>query len=261
MFFLGFRDTALFMDLRSHSPCVDGFFFYVKLLGYTQHHDSFAMIMGLECWWITVLRSSWKRVSIDGWKEVSQSKRLRSVLEKSQLHHYFYVTTVAAFVPWVYGQVLWMKYFPITLSVMLGSSLVVAIFFNSMLVSKFMISMKKSSQLKIAIDDYCYNGWYSHRIDHDIRWCSERPGTIMVVTVILLWLYKYVIKGRTTFFQRRTAKWLRQHSLWALLELLRGETPYCFTAGMVVMFVSVLFLYFSVSVADGRTKVEFFPRK
>ena len=50
-------------------------------------------------------------------------------------------TTVATFVPlglWpgIFGQ--FMIYFPITLSVVLGSSLFVAIFMNSMLVSKFM---------------------------------------------------------------------------------------------------------------------------
>ena len=50
-------------------------------------------------------------------------------------------TTVAAFIPlglWpgIMGE--FMIYFPITLSVVLGSSLFVAIFFNSVLVSQFM---------------------------------------------------------------------------------------------------------------------------
>jgi multidrug efflux pump subunit AcrB len=84
-------------------------------------------------------------------------------------------------------------------------------------------------------------------------------GSIMLVTVILLWVYKYVIKGWTTFFQRRTLKWLDNAYERFLKFALRGKTPYYFTAGMMVMFVSVLFLYFGVSVASGRTKVEFFP--
>ena len=50
-------------------------------------------------------------------------------------------TTVAAFVPlgsWpgVIGE--FMIFFPITLSIVLGSSLIVALLFNSMLVSEFM---------------------------------------------------------------------------------------------------------------------------
>ena len=60
-------------------------------------------------------------------------------------------TTVAAFVPlgmWpgVMGE--FMIYFPITLSVVLGSSLFVAIFMNSMLVSRFMEIGKKELKTK-----------------------------------------------------------------------------------------------------------------
>ena len=60
-------------------------------------------------------------------------------------------TTVAAFLPlgfWpgVIGE--FMIFFPITLSIVLGSSLVVAIFFNSMLVSKFMKIDKNEISLK-----------------------------------------------------------------------------------------------------------------
>ena len=50
-------------------------------------------------------------------------------------------TTIAAFVPlgaWPGLMGEFMIYFPITLSVVLGSSLIVALFFNSMLVSRFM---------------------------------------------------------------------------------------------------------------------------
>ena len=64
------------------------------------------------------------------------------------------VTTVAAFVPlglWpgLFGQ--FMIYFPITLSVVLGSSLLVAIFFNSVLVSQFMTTEDRDMPLKRII--------------------------------------------------------------------------------------------------------------
>src|SRR5690606_36444438 len=61
------------------------------------------------------------------------------------------LTTVAAFVPlglWpgIMGE--FMKYFPITLSVVLGSCLFVAIFFNSVLVSRLMTTEDKEMPLK-----------------------------------------------------------------------------------------------------------------
>jgi len=64
------------------------------------------------------------------------------------------LTTVAAFIPlglWpgVMGE--FMKYFPITLSVVLGSSLFVAIFFNSVLVSQYMTIEDKEMPLKNII--------------------------------------------------------------------------------------------------------------
>ena len=63
-------------------------------------------------------------------------------------------TTVAAFIPlglWpgVMGQ--FMIYFPVTLSVVLGSSLFVAIFFNSVMVSQFMTTEDKDMPLKRII--------------------------------------------------------------------------------------------------------------
>ena len=65
------------------------------------------------------------------------------------------LTTVAAFVPlgmWPGTMGQFMIYFPITLSVVLGSSLFVAIFFNSVLVSQFMdINEKVVSKKQLII--------------------------------------------------------------------------------------------------------------
>ena len=60
-------------------------------------------------------------------------------------------TTIAAFIPlgaWPGLMGEFMIYFPITLSVVLGSSLIVAIFFNSMLVSQFMETSEREIWLK-----------------------------------------------------------------------------------------------------------------
>ena len=60
-------------------------------------------------------------------------------------------TTVAAFIPlgmWPGMMGEFMIYFPITLSVVLSSSLFVAIFFNAVLVSQFMSTEDKDMPLK-----------------------------------------------------------------------------------------------------------------
>ena len=81
-----------------------------------------------------------------------------------------------------------MIYFPITLSVVLGSSLFVAIFFNSVLVSQFMSIQDKDMPLKniIAISAImvgigtfimAFGGAYSGL------------GSLMIFTAIMLWVY------------------------------------------------------------------------
>ena len=101
-------------------------------------------------------------------------------------------TTVAAFLPlgfWpgVIGE--FMIFFPITLSIVLGSSLVVAIFFNSMLVSKFMkidkneISLKSLKRLSLIL------GGIGIILIFNIG-VFRALGTIMILSTILLWVYK-----------------------------------------------------------------------
>ena len=81
-------------------------------------------------------------------------------------------TTVAAFVPlglWpgIFGQ--FMIYFPITLSVVLGSSLFVAIFMNSMLVSRFMEIGDKELTMK-QLDKIDYYFGRIRCFHHDRGW-------------------------------------------------------------------------------------------
>lgn len=105
-------------------------------------------------------------------------------------------TTVAAFIPlglWpgIMGE--FMMILPITLSVVLGSSLFVAIFFNSVLVSQFMSIEDKDMPLHkivrttiimavIGILILIFGGDYSGL------------GTLMVFTAIMLWVYRLILK-------------------------------------------------------------------
>ena len=72
-------------------------------------------------------------------------------------------TTIAAFIPlgtWPGTLGEFMIYFPITLSAILGSSLIVAIFFNSMLVSSFMdLSEREISRKNLMRMTYVLGGF------------------------------------------------------------------------------------------------------
>ncbi|MGB3590617.1 MAG: efflux RND transporter permease subunit [Nonlabens sp.] len=261
MFFLGFRN-ALFVGFAIPMSMLMSFII-LNFLGYTLNTMIlFAMIMGLGMLvdnGIVVVENVYRLMDEEGMSRMRAAKI--GIGEIAVPIIISTLTTVAAFVPiglWpgVMGE--FMKYFPITLSVVLGSSLLVAIFFNSMLVSQYMSIDEKHIPLKKLIIITAVMGGIGILT---LLFGGEMRGlgTLMVVTVVLLWLYKYVVKGATLFFQRRMLKWLDNKYERFLKFALSGRKPVVFMIGMVVMFFGVLFLYFGVSVQSGRTKVEFFP--
>lgn len=261
MFFLGFRN-ALFVGFAIPMSMLMSFII-LNLLGYTLNTMIlFAMIMGLGMLvdnGIVVVENVYRLMDEEGMSRIKAAKI--GIGEIAVPIIISTLTTVAAFVPiglWpgVMGE--FMKYFPITLSVVLGSSLVVAIFFNSMLVSKYMSIDEKNIPVKKLLLITLVMGGIGLLILL-FGGAMRGLGSVMVVTVILLWLYKYFIKKATIFFQRRILRWLDNIYERFLRFALRGKKPYFFTAGMVVMFFGVLFMYFGWSVGTGRTKVEFFP--
>jgi multidrug efflux pump len=261
MFFLGFRN-ALFVGFAIPMSMLMSFII-LNFLGYTLNTMIlFAMIMGLGMLvdnGIVVVENVYRLMDEEGMSRIKAAKV--GIGEIAVPIIISTLTTVAAFVPiglWpgVMGE--FMKYFPITLSVVLGSSLVVAIFFNSMLVSKYMSIDEKNIPLKKLVLITLVMGGIGLLILL-FGGAVRGIGSVMVVTVILLWLYKYVVKGATLYFQRRMLKWLDNAYERFLKFALRGKKPYFFTAAMAVMFFGVLALYFGWSVETGRTKVEFFP--
>ncbi len=261
MFFLGFRN-ALFVGFAIPMSMLMSFII-LNGLGYTLNTMIlFAMIMGLGMLvdnGIVVVENVYRLMDEEGMPRMKAAKV--GIGEIAVPIIISTLTTVAAFVPiglWpgVMGE--FMKYFPITLSVVLGSSLVVAIFFNSMLVSKYMSIDEKRIPFKNLLWITILMGGIGVLIML-LGGAMRGLGTIMVTTVILLWAYKYLVKNATLFFQKRVLKWLDNAYARFLKFALGGKKPYFFTAGMVVMFFGVLALYFGWSVGSGRTKVEFFP--
>jgi multidrug efflux pump subunit AcrB len=170
------------------------------------------------------------------------------------------LTTVAAFVPlglWpgMMGQ--FMILFPITLSVVLGSSLFVAIFMNSMLVSSFMdihdreISLKKLVILTIIL---VVIGLLIFIVGGPVRGL----GTLMIVTAGMFWLYKYFIKKWAVYFQKNVLTRMENFYENRIKHALRGKNVYWYT-GLTFLTLIISFITFGGSVGSGRTSIEFFP--
>jgi multidrug efflux pump subunit AcrB len=169
-------------------------------------------------------------------------------------------TTVAAFVPlglWPGRIGQFMILLPITLSVVLGSSLFVAIFINSVMVSQFMEIGKKELSVKglirisiiligIGLPILLFGG-------------SMRGfGTLLILNAILFWAYKFWIKKAADYFQKNIlTKWENWYGR-AISFALSGYKPYLFAIGTVLLLI-VSVMLFGKSVGSGRTKVEFFP--
>jgi multidrug efflux pump subunit AcrB len=165
-------------------------------------------------------------------------------------------TTVAAFVPlgfWpgIMGQ--FMIYFPITLSVVLGSSLIVAIFFNSVLVSQFMdVEEKNLSRQKLIRLTLILGGL--GLLIFFFFGAIRGLGSLLLFITILFWAYKYGIKDLANRFQTRFLVWLEIRYERLLRYAMRGRRAYAFVFGTVFM----LILSF-VLVGISQPKVEFFP--
>jgi len=169
-------------------------------------------------------------------------------------------TTVAAFIPlglWpgIMGE--FMKILPITLSVVLGSSLFVAIFFNSVLVSKFMTIEDKDMPLKqiirttliigvIGVIILIFGGTY------------RGLGTVMVFTAIMLWAYRFFIRKWANSFQNKSLVSLENWYERQLRGALSGWKPYILSIGTFLLLIAS-FIAFGISLSTQRTKVEFFP--
>eukprot|EP01093_Parvamoeba_rugata_P016618 TRINITY_DN6339_c0_g2_i1.p1 TRINITY_DN6339_c0_g2~~TRINITY_DN6339_c0_g2_i1.p1 ORF type:complete len:480 (-),score=121.40 TRINITY_DN6339_c0_g2_i1:1710-3149(-) len=169
-------------------------------------------------------------------------------------------TTVAAFVPlglWpgIMGE--FMKILPITLSIVLGSSLFVAIFFNSVLVSRYMTTEDKDMPLNqiikttiivavIGIIILVFGGTY------------RGLGTIMVFTAIMLWAYRFFIRRWANSFQTKALVRLENWYERRLRSALSKKQPYILSIGTFLLLIAA-FIAFGISLSTQRTKVEFFP--
>ncbi|TRX49189.1 efflux RND transporter permease subunit [Fulvivirga sp. M361] len=260
MFFLGFRN-ALFVGFAIPMSMFMSFM-VLSALGYTMNTMIlFGLIMGLGMLvdnGIVVVENVYRLMEEEGLTKIQAAKK--GIGEIAFPIIISTLTTVAAFVPlgmWpgLMGQ--FMIYFPITLSVVLGSSLFVAIFMNSMLVSNFMeigdkeLTLKQLIRLSIILVGF---GVFILFFGGSV----SGLGALMVVTAVLFWIYKFVIKKLANRFQRKTLTRFENLYERQLTQALRGRNVYLYFGGTLLMLVAA-FVLFGISVGSGRTKIEFFP--
>ncbi len=259
MFFLGFRN-ALFVGFAIPMSMFMSFMI-LSWLGYTLNTMIlFGMIMGLGMLvdnGIVVVENVY-RLMDEGMSRVEAAKK--GIGEIAWPIIISTATTVAAFVPlglWpgIFGQ--FMIYFPITLSVVLGSSLFVAIFMNSMLVSQFMDTNEKELTKKQLIRLSIILGGLGALILL-FGGAMRGLGTVLIVTGIMFWIYKYAIKGAATKFQKTTMVRFENWYEKRLQHALRGKNVYWYFGVTFILLIAV-FMLFGMSIGSGRTKIEFFP--
>lgn len=170
-------------------------------------------------------------------------------------------TTLAAFFPlglWPGTMGKFMIYFPMTLSVVLFSSLFVALVINAMLTSDFMKikedEMSKKSLIKIS----GFIGGIG-LVTLIVGFISniggfKGLGNLMLFFALMLWFYKYFLVGAQDYFQRITLVWLENKYRSFLQFALGGRKPWAFFLGTF----GLLILSF-VAVGIAKPNVLFFP--
>jgi len=256
MFFLGFRN-ALFVGFAIPMSMFMSFM-VLNALGYSLNTMVlFGLVMGLGMLvdnGIVVVENVYRLMEKEGMTRVAAAKA--GIGEIAFPIIISTATTIAAFVPlgaWpgLLGE--FMIFFPITLSVVLGSSLIVALFFNSMLVSRFMdisdreISSKSLWRLTIfmgVLGILLLFAGGGFRI----------IGNLMILTPLLFWCYKYFIKKWALKFQYGFLTRLENRYKRLLTFALSGYRPVAFLGGTFAL----LFTSFAL-MGIFPPQVEFFP--
>ena len=170
-------------------------------------------------------------------------------------------TTLAAFFPlglWPGTTGKFMIYFPMTLSVVLFSSLFVALIINAMLTSDFMKlkedEMTKKSLIRISglvggIGLLMLILGFATKTDG-----LKGLGNLMLFFAVMLWIYKYYLVGAQDFFQKIILVWMENKYRNFLQFALSGRKPLLFLLGTFgILILSI------VAVSIAKPNVLFFP--
>ena len=256
MFFLGFRN-ALFVGFAIPMSMFMSFMI-LSFLGYTLNTMVlFGLVMGLGMLvdnGIVVVENVYRLMEKEGYSRIQAAKA--GIGEIAFPIIVSTATTIAAFVPlgaWPGLMGEFMIYFPITLSVVLGSSLIVAVFFNSMLVSQFM----EISEREISTKSLWRLTFFMGGLGILLLFGSSETrifGNLMILVPTLFWLYKFFIKKWATSFQNTFLVKMENSYRKLLRFALSGLKPYLFLGGT---FLLLIFSFVLMGIFPPQ--VEFFP--
>ena len=256
MFFLGFRN-ALFVGFAIPMSMFMSFMI-LSFLGYTLNTMVlFGLVMGLGMLvdnGIVVVENVYRLMEKEGYSRIQAAKA--GIGEIAFPIIVSTATTIAAFVPlgaWPGLMGEFMIYFPITLSVVLGSSLIVAVFFNSMLVSQFM----EISEREISTKSLWRLTFFMGGLGILLLFGSSETrifGNLMILVPTLFWLYKFFIKKWATSFQNTFLVKMENAYRKLLRFALSGVKPYLFLGGT---FLLLIFSFVLMGIFPPQ--VEFFP--
>ncbi len=260
MFFLGFRN-ALFVGFAIPLSMFLSFII-LSSIGFTLNTMVlFALVMGLGMLvdnGIVVVENVYSLMD-QGMPRVKAAKQ--GVGEIAWPIIASTATTLAAFFPlglWPGTIGKFMIYFPITLSIVLGSSLFVALIINSMLTSQFMKTEEKELTKKKLIR------WSAILAGVGIllliagfamdMGALRAFGNLAILSAILLWAYKYFLSPWVDYFQFKALKKLESRYEKTLRFSLKGKNAYLVFFGTVILLIISFIL-----VGIVKPKVLFFP--
>jgi len=165
-------------------------------------------------------------------------------------------TTLAAFSPLIFWNGImgeFMKYLPITLIVVLTSSLVVALVIIPVFASSFIKQnekVKKPDKKKSMRNVFIISilGLLSYLVGQNVI------GSLLIIIAVLIVLNLYVLFSLVTWFQYTFLEKLESFYLNILNKVLKGKRPVMILIGTFMLFIAVM-LFFNVR----KPKVELFP--
>ncbi|TXK71508.1 efflux RND transporter permease subunit [Mesonia sp. HuA40] len=260
MFFLGFRN-ALFVGIAIPLSMFLSFII-LSSMGYTLNTMVlFALVMGLGMLvdnGIVVVENVYTLMS-EGMPRIKAAKQGLGEIAWPIIAST--ATTLAAFFPlglWPGTIGKFMVIFPITLSVVLGSSLFVALIINSMLTSKYMLVQEKQVSRKRIIFITAIVAIFG-LILLILGFVADSGllrglGNLAILISILIWVYRLFLVKAVDYFQYKSLKKLENFYENTLKFALRGKRAYLFFFGTLGLLISSFALLKVV-----QPKVLFFP--
>ena len=263
LFFLGFKN-ALFVGIAIPMSM----FMSIAILGAMGNTLNtmilFGLILGLGLLVdnaVVVVENVYRLMEKEGMNRIEATKK--GISEIAFPIIISTATTVAAFIPlglWPGRIGKFMVFFPITLSVVLCSSLLVAIFFNSVLVSRFMKIEDTNMPVKRIIRLTTILGIFG--ILFLILGFTSRVyrflGSLTIFVSINFWIYRLFLRKLANSFQSKFLPILDANYEKLLKIILVGKRPYFIILSTFLSLI-LAFMSFGKSVSSQRTSIEFFP--